>query len=121
MKDVYAEKVNEYLLKRRLEQLEEYDNYIQWLCQFVSEDRWDEVYDEIAKMVSTTGDLVTCERLAADGSGSHHKVKGYVSEDGVCHLELPSIPDSILVRLPDRRGREVFSAKVYRYARDDEQ
>ena len=30
--------------------LEEYDNYIQWLCQFVPEDRWDEVYDEITKM-----------------------------------------------------------------------
>lgn len=30
--------------------LKEYDNYIQWLCQFVPEDRWDEVYDEITKM-----------------------------------------------------------------------
>ena len=30
--------------------LEEYDNYIQWLCQFVPEDRWDEVYDQITRM-----------------------------------------------------------------------
>lgn len=32
------------------EKLEEYDNYIQWLCQFVPEDRWGEVYDQITKM-----------------------------------------------------------------------
>lgn len=32
------------------EKLEEYDNYIQWLCQFVPEDRWDEVYDQMTRM-----------------------------------------------------------------------
>lgn len=53
-RDVYTAKVNEYVPKWQLEQLkeklEEYDNYIQWLCQFVPEDRWDEVYDQMTKM-----------------------------------------------------------------------
>lgn len=42
--------VPEDRLEQLKEKLEEYDNYIQWLCQFLPEDRWDEVYDEITKM-----------------------------------------------------------------------
>ena len=44
----------EYVMKDALDdarhKLDEYDNYIQWLCQFVPEDRWDEVYDEMTRM-----------------------------------------------------------------------
>lgn len=42
--------VPEDRLEQLKEKLEEYDNYIQWLCQFVPEDRRDEVYDQITKM-----------------------------------------------------------------------
>ena len=42
--------VPEDQLEQLKEKLEEYDNYIQWLCQFVPEDRWDEVYDQMTKM-----------------------------------------------------------------------
>lgn len=42
--------VDKSLMEQMKSKLEEYDNYIQWLCQFVPEDRWDEVYDQITKM-----------------------------------------------------------------------
>lgn len=42
--------VPEDRLEQLKEKLEDYDNYIQWLCQFVPEDRWDEVYDQMTKM-----------------------------------------------------------------------
>lgn len=42
--------VDKNLMEQMKAKLEEYDNYIQWLCQFVPEDRWDEVYDQITKM-----------------------------------------------------------------------
>jgi len=42
--------VDKSLVEQMKAKLEEYDNYIQWLCQFVPEDRWDEVYDQITKM-----------------------------------------------------------------------
>lgn len=42
--------VDKNLMEQMKAKLEEYDSYIQWLCQFVPEDRWDEVYDQITKM-----------------------------------------------------------------------
>jgi hypothetical protein len=49
-KDRFRVYVPEDQLEQLKEKLEEYDSYIQWLCQFVPEDRWDEVYDQITKM-----------------------------------------------------------------------
>ena len=41
------------------------------------------------------------------------------THDGTLHVELPKLPDSISVRLPDQRDREVRSARVWLYTRDD--
>lgn len=53
-RSVYTARTYAYVSKERFaqlrEKLEEYDNYIQWLLQFVPEDRWDEVYGEITRM-----------------------------------------------------------------------
>ena len=53
-RDVYTARPYVYVPKERFDQLremlEERDNYIQWLFQFVPEDRRDEVYKEIAEM-----------------------------------------------------------------------
>ena len=40
------------------------------------------------------------------------------THDGVLHVELPKLPESISVRLPDQRDREVGSARVWQYTRD---
>lgn len=42
--------VPEDQLEHLKEKLEEYDNYIQWLFQFVPEDRWDEVLADMSLM-----------------------------------------------------------------------
>ena len=39
------------------------------------------------------------------------------THDGVLHIELPKLPESISVRLPDQRDREVGSARVWQYTR----
>lgn len=36
------------------------------------------------------------------------------------HMELPELPDAIMVRLPDKRDREVHSSRSWRYVREDE-
>lgn len=52
--DMRTARTYEYVMKDALDdaryKLEEYDNYIQWLCQFVPEDRWDEVLAGMASM-----------------------------------------------------------------------
>lgn len=40
--------------------------------------------------------------------------------DNDLHLQLPELPGRILVTLPDKRGREVYSARVHEYAPKDE-
>jgi len=40
------------------------------------------------------------------------------THDGALHVELPKLPESISVRLPDQRDREVGSARVWQYTRD---
>ena len=37
------------------------------------------------------------------------------THDGALHIELPKLPESISVRLPDQRDREVGSARVWQY------
>lgn len=53
-REVYTARVYEYVPRHLLEdaeqRVEEYDNYIKWLCNFVPQDRWDEVYDQITAM-----------------------------------------------------------------------
>ncbi len=40
------------------------------------------------------------------------------THDGTLHVELPKLPESISVRLPDQRDREVRSARTWQYTRD---
>lgn len=40
------------------------------------------------------------------------------THDGTLHVELPKLPGSISVRLPDQRDREVRSARTWQYTRD---
>lgn len=43
--------VDKQMFEQMKAKLEEYDNYIQWLASvFVSEDRWEEVYNQMAAM-----------------------------------------------------------------------
>lgn len=37
------------------------------------------------------------------------------THDGTLHIELPKLPESISVRLPDQRDREVGSARTWQY------
>lgn len=39
----------------------------------------------------------------------------------VADIELPELPDAISVHLPDGRGREVYSARTWRYVPEDRQ
>ncbi len=36
-------------------------------------------------------------------------------QDGTFHVELPELPKEIMVRLPDKRGNHVRSARVWTY------
>ena len=40
------------------------------------------------------------------------------THDGTLHVELAKLPESISVRLPDQRDREVSSARTWQYTRD---
>ena len=41
------------------------------------------------------------------------------THDGALHIELPKLPESISVCLPEQRDREVGSARVWQYTRDN--
>lgn len=38
----------------------------------------------------------------------------------VMNIEFPELPDAILVHLPDKRGREVYTARTWRYVPEAE-
>ena len=46
--------------------------------------------------------------------------QGFWTDDGTLHIELPKLPESFLVRLLDKRDREIRSAKVWRYTQEPE-
>ena len=46
--------------------------------------------------------------------------EGFWDNGGTLHMELPKLPDAIMVRLPDERDREVYSSRSWRYVREDE-
>ena len=55
------------------------------------------------------------EEAATLGGG----YQGFWTHDGTLHIELPKLPESILVCLPDKRDREVRSARVWQYTLGD--
>ena len=50
--------------------------------------------------------------------GDVPRLPHFWTHDGVLHIELPKLPESISVRLPDQRDREVRSARTWQYTRD---
>lgn len=47
--------------------------------------------------------------------GDAPRLPYFWTHDGTLHIELPKLPESISVRLPDKRDREVRSARVWQY------
>lgn len=54
------------------------------------------------------------------GEYRYYVPEGFWDNGGTLHMELPELPDAIMVRLPDERDREVYSARSWRYVREDE-
>jgi hypothetical protein len=48
-------------------------------------------------------------------NGERTDLPHFWTHDGTLHVELPKLPESISVRLPDVRDREVGSARVWQY------
>lgn len=48
------------------------------------------------------------------------KLRGFWTHDGTWHVELPKLPKGIAVTTTDERDREVRTARVWRYVREDE-
>ena len=51
--------------------------------------------------------------------GDVPRLPHFWTHDGTLHIELPKLPESISVRLPDQRDREVRSARVWQYTLGD--
>lgn len=51
--------------------------------------------------------------------GDVPRLPHFWTHDGMLHIELPKLPNSISVLLPDVRDREVRSARVWCYTRDN--
>ena len=47
-------------------------------------------------------------------------IGGFLTADGTLHVTCGKLPERIEVTLPDSRGREVHSARVYEYERREE-
>lgn len=58
---------------------------------------------------------VTPEQAIAATLGDGTCLPHFWTHDGALHIELPKLPDSIQVRLPDQRDREAGSARVWQY------
>lgn len=61
----------------------------------------------------------TPEQAIAATLGTAPRLPHFWTHDGVLHVELQKLPESISVRLPDQRDREVGSARVWRYTLDN--
>ena len=76
--------------------------------------------DRIASVVSELEDEVyglQCGMGVLEEENA--KLRGFWTHDGTWHVELPKLPDVIMVRLPDERDREVRSAKVWKYVKEE--
>ena len=61
---------------------------------------------------------LTPEQAIAATLGESPCLPHFWTHDGTLHVELPKLPGSISVRLPDQRDREVGSARVWQYTRE---
>jgi hypothetical protein len=58
---------------------------------------------------------LTPEQAIAATLGDVPRLPYFWTHDGTLHIELPRLPESISVRLPDQRDREVGSARTWQY------
>lgn len=63
-------------------------------------------------------DLTPAQAIAVT-LGDAPRLPYFWTADGTLHIELPKLPESISVRLPEQRDREVYSARVRQYTRDN--
>ena len=87
--------------------------------------RWRAYGDWVSFIEYDNGDTKFCidarrltpeQAIAATLGGGY---QGFWTHDGTLHIELPKLPESILVCLPDKRDREVRSARVWQYTLGD--
>ena len=77
------------------------------------EDAANTIWELRCKLVDIVADLQ--EALAENA-----KLRGFWTHDGAWHVELPKLPKGIAVTTTDERDREVRTARVWRYVREDE-
>ena len=68
--------------------------------------------------IAATLGSCNCSNDCTNGERTGTCLPHFWTHDGVLHIELPKLPDSIQVRMPDQRDREVRSARVWQYVRD---
>ena len=62
--------------------------------------------------------LFNCTNNCTNSERTEACLPHFWTHDGTLHIELPKLPESISVRLPDQRDRDVSSARVWQYTRD---
>ena len=77
---------------------------------------YDEPFDQLG-IVCLSG--YTPAQAIAATLGDVPRLPYFWTHDGTLHVELPKLPESISVRLPDQRDREVSSARTWQYMRDN--
>lgn len=95
---------------------------VSWKCYgYENHTWWGEWHAENRASVNglflkVEGVVTPAQAIAATLGGGY---QGFWTHDGTLHIELPKLPESILVCLPDKRDREVRSARVWRYTLGD--
>ena len=59
--------------------------------------------------------VLTPAQAIAATLGDAPRLPHFWTHDGTLHIELPKLPESISVRLPDQRDRDVGSARTWQY------
>ena len=75
-------------------------------------------YAAIADELNATLGSCNCSNDCTNGERTRVDLPHFWTHDGTLHIELPKLPESISVRLPDQRDREVRSARTWQYTRD---
>lgn len=70
------------------------------------------------RSIADTLSSCNCSNDCTNGERTEACLPHFWTHDGTLHVELPKLPDSISVRLPDERDRDVSSARVWQYTRD---
>ena len=68
--------------------------------------------------IAATLGSCNCTNDCTNGERTGTCLPHFWTHDGALHIELPKLPESISVRLPDQRDRDVSSASVWQFTRD---